>query len=162
VSVIGYESHSEWNIACQLSLFAVSMALHHRTSLLNSVALLMTILDGGSDLQTQQIWSFSDRSTQDRWTRFSSSGGTHLEQFATFRLVVSINASIQVEIEDRHNFSHAHTLPLQADKHFFVASMLHSPLLFFRKVPLELNVSLMALVYKNNNNNQHTNCGTLE
>jgi len=33
---------------------------------------------------------------------FSSCGGTRLEQFVTFCLVVSIAASIKAEIEDEH------------------------------------------------------------
>jgi len=37
----------------------------------------------------------------DWWSCVSSRGGTCLEQFATFRLIVSIAASIQAEIEDR-------------------------------------------------------------
>jgi len=52
------------------------------------------------------------KALNDWWSGISSHGSMSLEQFVTFRLAVTIAASIQVQIADRD----IHTLPLNTEQ----------------------------------------------
>jgi len=105
------------------------------------------ILDGDFDHQTRRRLSLRDRSTRRLVIVRFMSGGTSLEQFATFRRGVSIAASIQAEIGQ--SSSHAGTLPLTTGRVNLSTS--------FEIILSRDPVSLMTLVLNNDKNNNNNN-----
>ena len=104
---------------------------------------------------TQAVIEGCGQSGYRDWSMYSWVG-TRLEQFATFRLVVSITVSLHAEIEDRafHTLVPCRLMLNKYFKHFrvepaFIIVFVTWPLKFLGKIRL-VNVARLGL---NNNNN---------